>query len=322
MWLPSAARLPGAARAAHALRGARAGRAAAAPAACMRVHRRPLLSGGSAPDVPSSAPIGPLPGPLRALPRWEGIPWLAQSYEGGSAARWAAGRERRLAEFGHTKQWKTLSVEEAMSGYLVRRSDLQPYPHVAKYNVYGVPRLTRFYIVFDVQDAALKRWGSAAALREALAKRESKRERRIARLQPPVLMLLRPVRTRKGHVVVGARAVGAAILGNCGVVAAKMLGWSVSGSASLLSEAIHSLADLGNQCMLAVGLRQSLRRADATRPYGYGFEQYVWAMISGVSTFILGAGASTYHGVSLLYNPHTPESLPTAFAVIRAAITP
>lgn len=55
------------------------------------------------------------------------------------------------------------------------------------------------------------------------------------------------------------------------------------GSASLLSESMHSLADLGNQVLLAVGLQQSLRRADETRPYGYGYEQYVWAMISGVS---------------------------------------
>eukprot|EP00966_Prymnesium_polylepis_P177498 4110569-Prymnesium_polylepis.1 len=55
--------------------------------------------------------------------------------------------------------------------------------------------------------------------------------------------------------------------------------------------------------MLAFGLQQSLRSPDASRPYGYGFEQYIWAMISGVSTFILGAGASVYHGVSLLNAP-------------------
>ena len=64
--------------------------------------------------------------------------------------------------------------------------------------------------------------------------------------------------------------------------------------------------------MLAVGLEQSLRDADAERPYGYGFEQYVWAMISGVSTFILGAGASMYHGVQLLVDPQPLEALPTA----------
>lgn len=132
-------------------------------------------------------------------------------------------------------------------------------------------------------------------------------------------MLLRPVRTRKGKVVVGSRAIGAAIIGNAGVTCAKLLGWGATGSAALLSEAFHSLADLGNQVMLGIGLQQSLRQADPLRPYGYGFEQYVWAMISGVSTFILGAGASVYHGVNLLMHPTELESLPTAFAVLGAA---
>lgn len=57
----------------------------------------------------------------------------------------------------------------------------------------------------------------------------------------------------------------------------------------MLSESIHSFADLGNQVLLAIGLQQSLRRADKTRPYGYGFEQYVWAMISGVRPRTVGA---------------------------------
>ena len=183
---------------------------------------------------------------------------------------------------------------------------------------FDAKRVTRFYIVFDVQDAALRRYGSAAAMQRALDDRRATRERRLARLQP-LPLVLRPVRTRKGHVVTGNRAVGTAIVGNCGVVAVKLVGWSCSGSASLLSEVFHSMADLGNQCMLAFGLRQSLRRADASRPYGYGFEQYVWAMISGVSTFILGAGASTYHGVDLLMHPHQPEALPTALGVLAAA---
>lgn len=114
------------------------------------------------------------------------------------------------------------------------------------------------------------------------------RERRIARLQPPVLMLLRPVRARKGVVVVGSRAVSAAMMGNLGVLATKLAGWGYTGSGAMMSEVFHTLADLGNQTMLAFGLQQSLRSPDESRPYGYGFEQYIWAMISGVSTFILG----------------------------------
>lgn len=264
-------------------------------------------------------------GPLRSLPRWDRTDSSAL-LSSTSTKRWIEGKERRYTEFGSSKQWKTLSHREAMDQYLLRRRDLEGLPFVAKYNVYGEtgehtgpPRLTRFYVVYDVQDRALRRWGSAAAMNDEHERRRQVRERRRARLQPPALMLLRPVRVRKGQVVVGSRAVFAAIVGNCGVVVAKLAGWGVSGSGSMLSEAFHSMADLGNQVMLAIGLQQSMRRPDVSRPYGYGYEQYVWAMISGVSTFILGAGASVYHGVQLLLNPTELESLPTAVAVLGFA---
>ena len=87
------------------------------------------------------------------------------------------------------------------------------------------------------------------------------------------------MRTRKGVVMVGARAVTAAVVGNTAVVLAKLAGWGATGSGALLSEAFHSMADLGNQLMLAFGLERSMRAADTAHPYGYGFEQYVWAMV-------------------------------------------
>ena len=240
-----------------------------------------------------------------------------------STQRWIDGKERRYAEFGSSKQWKTVSHREAMDQYLLRRRDLDGLPYVAKYNVYGATggvtpaRLTRFYVVYDVQDRALTRWGSKNALDDERERRRRVRERRRARVLR-LVTLLRPVRTNKGEVIVGSNAVFAAIVGNCGVVCAKLVGWGATGSGSMLSEAFHSLADLGNQLMLAIGLQQSMRRPDVSRPYGYGFEQYVWAMISGVSTFILGAGASVYHGVHLLMHPGELESLPTACAVLGA----
>lgn len=73
----------------------------------------------------------------------------------------------------------------------------------------------------------------------------------------------------------------------------------------MLSESIHSFADLGNQVLLAIGLQQSLRRADKTRPYGYGFEQYVWAMISGVRPRTVGAWRAR-----ALHEPAMAQRLP------------
>ena len=248
-------------------------------------------------------------GPLRSLPRWDRTD-SSMLHSSTSTKRWNDGKDRRYAEFGSSKQWKTLSHIEAIDQYLLRRRDLEGLPFVAKYNVYGEtgdhsgpPRLTRFYVVYDVQDRALARWGSAQAITDEQERRRRVRERRRARLQPPALMLLRPVRMRKGQVVVGSRAVFTAIVGNLGVVLVKLGGWGATGSGSMLSEAFHSMADLGNQVMLAIGLQQSMRQPDVSRPYGYGYEQYVWAMISGVSTFILGAGASVYHGVQV-QGPH------------------
>ena len=293
----------------------------------------PLLRSCAAPPRPlcTASPRAPIdittPAALRSLPRWS----LPQSEPArlemehtmltGSSQRWEVGKERRFAEFGSSKQWKTMSFYEAESTYLLRRRDLEGLPYVAKFNVYGNQSLVRFYVIFDVQDAALSRWGTAEALADELRKRQATRERRIARLQPPVLMLLRPVRARKGHVVVGDRAVRAAILGNVGVLSAKVGAFMATGSAAMLSEAFHSLADLGNQCLLAVGLQRSLRPADSLRPYGYGFDQFVWSTIAAVSTFILGAGASVYHGVHTLLHPQPLllDGLPAAMGVLLAA---
>ena len=202
----------------------------------------------TAPGASASTGVGP----LRSPPRWDrtGLELLDPAALYGSALRYEEGKTLRVSEFGTTKQWKTLSSREALESYSLRLRDLDGLPFVAKYNVFeqhATPRLTRFYVVFDVQDRALARWGTADEMRAEQARRRSTRERRIARLQPPVMMLLRPVRARKGVVVVGARAVTAAIVGNTVVVVAKLAGWGWTGSAAMLSEAFHSLADLGSR---------------------------------------------------------------------------
>ena len=76
----------------------------------------------------------------------------------GSALRWEKGRERRVAEFGTTKQWKTLSSDEAMEQYLLTARDLEGLPFVSRENVFDVDRVTRFYVVFDVQACLCEKW--------------------------------------------------------------------------------------------------------------------------------------------------------------------
>ena len=120
-------------------------------------------------------------GSLRSPPRWDRMT-SAESNQfhpsvTGSALRFEEGRLRRVAEFGTTKQWKTLSLDEAMEQYMLSPRDLAGLPYVSRYHVFDTPRLTRFYVVFDVQDRALERWGSAAALRDALDRRRASSRR-------------------------------------------------------------------------------------------------------------------------------------------------
>jgi hypothetical protein len=90
----------------------------------------------------------------------------------------------------------------------------------------------------------------------------------------------------------------------------------------MLSESMHSLADLGNQVLLAVGLQQSLRRADKTRPYGYGFEQYVWAMISGVRLATLRTGRTSGRPMRLRsHRTHPEDPSPTSVGEPRITRT-
>eukprot|EP01135_Chromosphaera_perkinsii_P011176 Nk52_evm3s2356 gene=Nk52_evmTU3s2356 len=117
-----------------------------------------------------------------------------------------------------------------------------------------------------------------------------------------------------------ARLVYYAIASNTLVMMAKFGGFFVTGSASMLSEGIHSFADVANQCLLMVGIARSLQAPDVNHPYGYTQERYVWALISGCGIFFLGAGVSVYHGISGLISPHSIEHVPLAFAILGGSL--
>jgi zinc transporter 9 len=115
------------------------------------------------------------------------------------------------------------------------------------------------------------------------------------------------------------RAVAAAIAGNSLVTVAKTFAFVVSGSAAMLSEALHSLADTLNQILLMVGIVRSSREADHDFPYGYGAERQVWALMSAVGIFFLGCGVTVYHGVHTALHPEPLSSLGLAKAVLVVA---
>ncbi|KJL36124.1 MAG: cation transporter [Microbacterium sp.] len=118
----------------------------------------------------------------------------------------------------------------------------------------------------------------------------------------------------------GNRAVIAALLANLGIALTKFLAWAFSGSASMLAEAIHSLADSGNQLLLLFGGRQARRRADAEHPFGYGRERYVYAFVVAIILFSIGGVFSVIEGIDKLQHPHELENLWLPLVVLLLAI--
>ncbi len=98
-------------------------------------------------------------------------------------------------------------------------------------------------------------------------------------------------------------AVFLALVGNTFVTGIKFAAFSISGSGAMLSEAIHSLADSGNQGLLYLGIRKSERPADKMFHYGYGADRFLFALLAAAGIFVLGCGVTVYHGIISLVHP-------------------
>jgi len=94
-----------------------------------------------------------------------------------------------------------------------------------------------------------------------------------------------------------------ALVANFGIAIAKFVAAFISRSASMMAEAVHSLADTGNQIFLLLGMRRAERKEDAIHEFGYAAERYFWAFIVAVSLFTIGATFSMYEGVHKVLHP-------------------
>ena len=100
------------------------------------------------------------------------------------------------------------------------------------------------------------------------------------------------------------RVIYAALFGNLLIAVTKFGAAFFTGSSAMLSEAVHSLVDTGNQGLLLYGLRRAQRPPDDAHPYGYSMELYFWTFVVAIIIFGLGAGVSGYEGVQKLLHPH------------------
>ena len=118
----------------------------------------------------------------------------------------------------------------------------------------------------------------------------------------------------------GTKAVVAALLANTGIAITKFGAFVVTGSSSMLSEAIHSVADSGNQLLLLLGGRRAKRVADEEHQFGYGRVRYVYAFVVSIVLFCLGGLFSIYEGWHKIHAPEELTSPGVAFAVLGIAI--
>ncbi len=117
-----------------------------------------------------------------------------------------------------------------------------------------------------------------------------------------------------------ARAILYAFIANSGIALAKTWAAWLTGSGSMLAEAIHSYADAGNQVLLFLGLRQSTRPPDHEHPLGYGKLSYFWSFIVAVLLFSMGGLFSIYEGFHKLQHPGPLTQIWVAQLVLVFAI--
>ena len=102
----------------------------------------------------------------------------------------------------------------------------------------------------------------------------------------------------------GTKAVVAALAANLGIAATKFVAFALSGSSSMLAEAIHSVVDSGNQALLLVGGRRAKREATPEHPFGFGRERYVYSFIVAIVLFSVGGLFALYEGYHKWQEPH------------------
>ena len=116
------------------------------------------------------------------------------------------------------------------------------------------------------------------------------------------------------------KAILAAFFANLGIAVAKFVGFLVTKSAGLLAEAMHSLADTGNQGLLMLGSKRAAKGRTDRRHFGSERERYFWAFIVSLVLFTFGGVFALYEGFSKLSHPHETENLPVAIGILVVAI--
>jgi len=112
----------------------------------------------------------------------------------------------------------------------------------------------------------------------------------------------------------------AALIGNALISVTKFVAASITGSAAMMSEGIHSLVDTGNQILLLYGMKRAAKPADEDFPFGYGKEIYFWSFIVAILIFALGGGISIYQGIQHVQHPEPIANALVNYIVLGLAL--
>ena len=115
------------------------------------------------------------------------------------------------------------------------------------------------------------------------------------------------------------RAVVTALGANLAIGVSKFVAAAITGSASMLAEGVHSVADSANQLLLLIGGRRGRRPAEALHPFGHAREQYIYAFLVAIVLFTLGGLYGLYEGYHKVVDPHPLDSPLVAVVVLLIA---
>ncbi len=116
------------------------------------------------------------------------------------------------------------------------------------------------------------------------------------------------------------KAIYAALAGNLAIAVTKFGAAAITGSASMLSEGVHSMVDTINEVLLLYGKHSARRRPDRTHPFGYGREIYFWTFIVAIMVFALGALVSMYQGIVHIREPEVVQNPVINYVVLGLSL--
>ncbi|XP_078534379.1 proton-coupled zinc antiporter SLC30A9, mitochondrial isoform X2 [Lissotriton helveticus] len=218
----------------------------------------------------------------------------------------------------------------AMNEFCLKASDLEQLRKIRRRSPHEDTESFTVYLRSDVEVKALEVWGSPEAiLRERRLRKDEEiaykenlfKNQKLLKEYKDFLGETKPRSSTASTFMKGpGKVVMVAICINGLNFFFKLLAWVYTGSASMFSEAIHSLADTCNQALLALGISQSIRTPDPGHPYGFTNMRYIASLISGVGIFMMGAGLSWYHGIIGLMHPQPIESFLWAYCILAGSL--